>query len=84
MIFLAELNDLKLWGADIGNAYLEAHTSEKVYIIAGPEFREKEGHTLIINKALYGLKSLGARWHKRLFDMLSEMGWKPCKADSDM
>ena len=66
---------------DISNAYLEAHISEKVYIIAGPEFGEKEGHTLIINKALYGLKSLGARWHERLFDMLSEMGWTPCKAD---
>ena len=26
VIFLGELNNLKLWGADIGNAYLEAHT----------------------------------------------------------
>ena len=32
-----------------------------VYIIAGPEFGNKEGYTLIINKGLYGLKSLGAR-----------------------
>ena len=84
VIFLAELNDLKLWGADIGNIYLEAHISEKVYIVAGPEFGKKEGHTLIINKALYGLKSSGARWHERLFDVLSEMGWTPCKADQDV
>ena len=35
-IFLAELNDLELWGADIGNAYLEALTSKKVFIVAGP------------------------------------------------
>ena len=61
VIFLAKFNDLKLWRADIGNVYLEVHTSKKVYIIAGPEFGEKESHTLIINKALYGLKSLGAR-----------------------
>ena len=34
VIFLAELNGLEVWGADIGNAYLEAKTKEKVYIIA--------------------------------------------------
>ena len=60
VIFLAKLNGLSLWGADIHNAYLEAHTSEKVYIIAGPEFGSRQGHTLVINKALYGLKSSGA------------------------
>jgi hypothetical protein len=37
-LFLAKLNHLKLWSTDIGNAYLEAYTPEKVYIIAGPEF----------------------------------------------
>jgi hypothetical protein len=40
---------------DIGNAYLEAYTFEKVYIEAGPEFRDREGHILVISKALYGL-----------------------------
>jgi hypothetical protein len=38
LLFLAELNGLAVWGADIGNAYLEALTSEKVCIHAGPEF----------------------------------------------
>ena len=55
--FLAELNDLELWGTDIGNAYLESYTSEKVAFIAGPEFGELEGHLMIIIKAQYGLKS---------------------------
>ena len=45
MLFLAELNQLETWATDIGNAYLEAETSEKVYIIAGPEFGEKQGDT---------------------------------------
>ena len=40
------------WANDIGNAYLEAETREKVYIIAGPEFEELKGHVLIIRKAL--------------------------------
>jgi hypothetical protein len=30
LIFLAELNKLETWAMDIGNAYLEAETSEKV------------------------------------------------------
>ena len=36
--FLSVLNQLELWGADIGNAYLKAKTKEKLCIIAGPEF----------------------------------------------
>jgi hypothetical protein len=38
VVFLAELNNLQLWGADVSSAYLEAKTSEKVYFIAGKEF----------------------------------------------
>jgi Reverse transcriptase (RNA-dependent DNA polymerase) len=45
---------------------------------------ELEGHTLIIVKALYGLRSSGARWHDRLFDTLSAMGFTPSKVDSDI
>ena len=56
-IFLAKLNNMKVWGADIGNAYLEATTKEKVYLVGGPEFEELQGHILVIHKALYGLKS---------------------------
>jgi hypothetical protein len=52
-LFLAKLNHLKLWATDIGSAYLEASTSEKVYVVAGPEFGKREGHILIISKALY-------------------------------
>ena len=61
VIFLAELNGLSLWGADISNAYLKAYTGEKVYIITSPEFKERQGHILIINKALYRPKSSGTR-----------------------
>ena len=64
VIFLAELNQLDLWGADVGNAYLEAFTKEKVCFIAGDGFGALKGHTLIIVKALYGLKSSGLRWHE--------------------
>ena len=52
VVFLSQLNDLEIWGADVGNAYLEANTDEKLYIIAGPEFKELQGHLLIVIKAL--------------------------------
>ena len=48
MIFLGKLNNLDKWGGDIGNAYLEAFTDEKLYIVAGPEFQELEGYILNI------------------------------------
>ena len=58
-IFLTELNGMEAYATDIGNAYLEAKTEEKVCIRAGPEFGALEGHLLIIYKALYGLRSSG-------------------------
>ena len=57
ILFLSELNGLETWSTDIGNAYLEAVTKEKVFIIAGPEFGKLEGHVLVVYKALYGLRS---------------------------
>ena len=41
---------MEVWGADIGNAYLEATTKEKVYIVAGSEFKELQGPILVIHK----------------------------------
>jgi hypothetical protein len=83
-LVVAEMNNLKIMVGDIGNAYLEAHTKEKVYIVAGPDFGELEGHTLLINKALYGLRTSGARFHDKLADSLRDMGFKPCRADPDL
>ena len=81
VIFLGELNNLELWGADIGNAYLEAYTNDKLFIIAGPEIEELEGFLLIFNKALYGLKSSGKRWTEMFYDIIKDMGFTPSKAD---
>jgi hypothetical protein len=52
---IAALNDLDILAADIGNAYLNAPTQEKVYSIAGREFGSCAGETVIIVQALYGL-----------------------------
>ena len=84
MIFLAELNQLDIWAKDIGNAYLEAKTSEMVYIGAGQEFGDKEGNTLIIYKSLYGLRSSGARWDENLSDDLRDIRFSIFKVEHDI
>ena len=68
-------------GADIWNAYLEAYTNEKLFIIGGVEFEELEGFILIFNKAIYGLKSSGKRWAERFYDIIMGMRFMPSKAD---
>ena len=75
---------MQLWSTNIGNAYLESYTKEKVCIIAGPEFGELEGHTLVIQKALYGLKSSGLRWHQRFAEAIRSEGYKLLKGDNDI
>ena len=66
LIFLTELNRLLMMQGDIGNAYLESYTQEKVYFIAGPEFGQYAGQSCIIEKALYGLRSSGLWFHEKL------------------
>jgi Reverse transcriptase (RNA-dependent DNA polymerase) len=84
IVFLGELNALQLWGPDIGNAYLEATTKEKVYIVGAPEFGSLEGHVLVIDWAPYGLRSSGLCWHQRFSDVLRSMGFTPSKAELDI
>ena len=75
VLFLAKLNGLETYATDIGNTYLEARTAEKVCIVTGPELRDREGHTLIINRALYGLRSSGKKWHEKFSDTLQDLGF---------
>ena len=84
IIFLAELNGLKLMQGDIGNAYLESYTQEKVYFTAGPEFRHLAGHNYIIDKALYVLRSSGLRFHECLSTVLRQFGFHRSKVHPDV
>ena len=84
VVFLSQLDNLEIWGADVNNAYPEAYTDEKLSIIAGPEFKDLQGHFLIMVKALYETHSGGARWHDRLFDILQELSFKPSQVDHDV
>jgi len=76
--------DLKLISGDIGNAFIQADTNEKIYTIAGPEFGEKEGSVVIIKKSLYGLVTSARQWSLTLGDFIREMGFRPTRADPDL
>ena len=66
---------------DVGNAYLQALTREKLSIVGGPEFEELQGHVLVMYKALYGTRSGGACWHNKFFDILHHMVFKTSEVD---
>ena len=54
----AALNGVDVVAADIRNAYLQAPSSQKDYIICGPEFGlENVGKKALIRRALYGGKT---------------------------
>ena len=64
LFYLLALNQCTLIAGDIGNAYVNAFTKEKIFSRAGIEFGPKAGVQVIIRKALYGLKtSANARWN---------------------
>ena len=52
--------------------------------MAGPEFGPLQGHRLIIDKALCGLRSSGQRWHDRFSDCVRSEGFTPCRAEPDI
>jgi hypothetical protein len=81
---LSQLNGLQVCAADVGNAFLYGITSERVYIIAGPEFGELQGRKLVIHKGLYGLRTSAARFHEHLAQKLTDLGFTPSRADPNL
>ena len=83
-IFLAELNGMIPYAMDISSAYLEAYTTERVCIRAGPEFGDLEGHLLIVIKALYGLRTSGKMFIELLADCLINLGFTRSRAEDSI
>ena len=81
---IAALNDLKILACDILNAYLTAPCREKFWCKAGPEFGSDCGKTMIVVRALYGLKSSGAAFRSFLAEHLHDIGYKSSLADPDV
>ncbi len=76
---------LPVLGAGICNAYLQAPSSEKHFIICGPEFGiENEGHIALIHCALYGGKVAGCNFRHHLCDCMDQLGFTFSHAEPDV
>ena len=81
---IAHKQKLEQLQGDIGNAYVNAYTKEKVYTKAGQTFGVRKGGILIIRKALYGLITSSERFVSHLSDTLGAMGFRPTRYDRDV
>ncbi len=82
---LAALNELEVLTGDIGNAYLNAPTTEKIYYKAGLEWgANMEGSMCVIVRALYGLKTSANAWRSHMCATLQSMGFQHSLADNDV
>ncbi len=81
----AALLGLPIIGADIRNAYLQALSLEKHFIICGPEFGlENEGHVALIWCILYGGKVAGHNFWHHLHDCMGQLGFTSSHANLDV
>jgi len=81
----AALNEVDLMAADIRNAYLQAPTSQKHFIVCGPEFGiENVGKRALVHRALYGGKTAGRDFRNHLRSCMDFLGFKSCVADPDV
>lgn len=84
ILTLAALNNFKVLGADVQNAFLTAPNLEKVWLEAGPEFGDEVGKKFIVVRALYGLKSASASFQAHMAKKLDELGFKSSVADPNV
>ena len=81
----AALNDIDVMAADIRNAYLQASSLQKHFIIYGHEFGlENVGRKALIRRALYGGKTSGHDFRNHLRECMKHMGFTSCLADPDV
>ena len=81
----AALNDLQVFAADIHDAYLQAPSSQKGYVVCGPEFGiENIGKVALIHRALYRGKSTGRDFRNHLRSCMHHLDFRSCPADPDV
>ena len=79
------LKDLNIFAADIRNAYLQAPSSQKDYIICGVEFGiENIGKVVLIHRALYEGETAGRDFRNHLRNCTRHLDYISCPADPDL
>ena len=81
---IAHSRNYSILCGDIGNAFITAPCLEKVWSRCGPEFGELEDYVVIIEKALYGLKSSARAFRLFLADYIRKLGFFPSRCDRDV
>ena len=81
---IAHRDGLEQLCGDVGNAFVNASTKEKVYCRAGEEFGDRHGSIVVIKKALYGLASSANMWRNLFADFLRGLGFAPSRCDRDV
>jgi hypothetical protein len=73
---------IAICAADIQSAYVQVPTSEKHYIICGPEFSpDLEGSSSIITNVLYGGKSAGSDYWKHMHACMIKLNFVSCHGE---
>ena len=81
----ASLNELQVIVADVQNAYLQALSSEKYYIVCNDDFGiENRGTSALIRRVLYGEKMTGHDYWVHIRSYMKEIGFTSCQGDPDI
>ena len=78
------LCDLEVEAVDVLNTYVIAPNREKIWTVLGLEFGDSAGKSVMIVRALYGLKSAGASFRAHLAQCMQELGYQSCDTDPDL
>ena len=73
---IADSQDLKVMTGDIGNAFIQASTSENIFTKCGVEFGDQAGSIAIIVRTLYGLTTSTERFCTKFADFLRSIGFE--------
>ena len=81
----AALNGLDVFAGDIRNAYRQAPSSQKDFMIFGPDFGlDNIGKVAFIQRALYGGKSAGRDFRNHLRSCMRHLDFESCPSDPDV
>ena len=70
--------------SDVMNAFPTAPCRERIWSRTGPEFGDRQGSLVTLNRALYGLPTAAISFHDFLGDTLTRFGFTPSRADQEL
>ena len=81
----AALDGIDVFAEDIRNAYLQSPSSQKDFMIFGPDFGlDNIGKVAFIQRALYGGKSAGRDFRNHLRSCMRHLDFESCPSDPDV